>query len=415
MGFDRRARNRMELQRISIICVLLAMSWAVVWGATPTAQASRLTEITIPALPGQIPDTWLGATLNPKHAAPYAGPPRARVLLPDDYDPSKKYPLLLLLAGASSDYRTWSDEVLGRIQSTAAGFPGIIVMPEGATGFYTDWWRGNPDWESYYLDVVVPEIVKRYPIRPERRWHAIAGVSMGGLGAAYLGGRLPQYFGSVAVISGLVDTDLFPGMPNLAALVPEVNALQPLDLNAVYGPYGGFYALGHNPIQLASNLQHTRVFMATGDGEPTSDGEPNDNNPVSDLPIEVALIHPGSDRYINALRAARVDATYQVHAGIHDFANFRRELRDAIAWDLFAPVEENPTRWGNDTVATHGSLWGFGYHFDDSPDHIVHFERDGNILRIGAAGTPVTISAGPGCTVHTPTPASINIEGLSCR
>ncbi|WP_018177538.1 alpha/beta hydrolase [Jongsikchunia kroppenstedtii] len=409
-----RARRGSRL-RLLLCGLILSLLSTVVWVSTPAAQASRLTEITIPALPGQIPDIWLGAVLNAKYAAPYPGPPRAKVLLPAGYDPSKKYPLLVLLAGASSDYRTWSQDALGRITTTAAGFPGIIVMPEGGTGFYTDWWQGSPQWESYYTDVVIPEIMKRFPIRSERRWHAIAGVSMGGLGAAYLGGRLPQFFGSVAIISGLVDTDLFRGMPNLAALVPELNAKQPPDLNALYGPLDGAYAVGHNPVRLAANLGQTRVFMATGDGRPTSDGEPNDNNLLSDLPVELALIHPASDAYITALRAARVDATYQAHAGIHDFANFRKELRDASTWNLFAPAVERPDRWVNDTVATHGSLWGFDYRFDRRPTEVVRLQRDANLLRIGAAGTAVTITGGSGCVVHTATPATLDLTRTNCQ
>jgi S-formylglutathione hydrolase FrmB len=34
-------------------------------------------------------------------------------------------------------------------------------------------------------------IERRYRIRPQRRWHAIAGLSMGGYGAMYLASQLP--------------------------------------------------------------------------------------------------------------------------------------------------------------------------------------------------------------------------------
>ncbi|GAB09679.1 putative esterase family protein [Gordonia araii NBRC 100433] len=401
------------------ICTLIAGS-AVLFGGIADARAQgRLTEITIPALPGQIPRQWLGSVLNAKHAPPYPGPPRAKVLLPSGYMPSKKYPLLILLAGASSDYRTWSKSELGRIRTTAAGFPGIIVMPEGGTGFYTDWWNGGrrntPSWESYYLDVVIPTILKRYPIREERRWHAIAGVSMGGLGAAYLGGRLPEFFGSIATISGVTDLDVFPGFSNAAGLVSQVNARQPFDLTAVYGPFGGYYAHGHNPVRLARNLQHTRVYTATGDGTPTGDGEPNDNNVVSDFSAEVALVRPAFESYRAALRKAGVRVTSRAHAGIHDFPNFRRQLRDAIAWNLFAPVPQAPATWTNDTVAKRGQLWGFRYRFDAHPNRVVRFHRSGNTLHVSAAGTPVTITDAQGCRLRSSTPAAIDTRRIACR
>jgi hypothetical protein len=46
-------------------------------GAAHVASANELVTITIPARQGEIPSGWL----------PYAGPPRADVLLPDGYDP----------------------------------------------------------------------------------------------------------------------------------------------------------------------------------------------------------------------------------------------------------------------------------------------------------------------------------------
>ena len=194
----RAARWAAGLLAVAALCAGVAAT------AAP-ARASELVEIEIPDRNGEIPDMWL-----PRY--PNGGPPRARVLLPDGYDPAKPYPLLLLLVGLNSHYTDWSDRGQGEIATTAKGLDAIVVMPEGGDGWYADWWnngrRGSPAWESYILDQVLPQVLERYRIRPERRYHALAGVSMGGLGTAFLGGRLPGFFGSVAVISGLVDLEL---------------------------------------------------------------------------------------------------------------------------------------------------------------------------------------------------------------
>jgi S-formylglutathione hydrolase FrmB len=397
------------MPRIGLIVTPLVAALLLACAAAPGAHASERTEITIPDRNGEIADQWLPG---------YPGPPRARVLLPDGYNPAKPYPLLVLLAGLNSNYRVWSEPGMGQIAKTAAGFDGIIVMPEGGSGWYADWWnggrRGSPSWESYELDQVIPQILDRYRIRPERRWHALAGVSMGGLGTAYLGGRLPGFFGSIAVISGLVDGHLAPGQGAIQSLIPQLTGGASIDVEAVMGPENGFYSYGHDPMRLAANLRETRVYMAVGNGQPTSDGEPNPNNVLTDLPAEATIIRPASDHYAAALAAAGVDLTYAPHAGIHDWANFRPELRDAIAWGLFQPVDEHPTSWVNDTVASRGKLWEFGYRFDVPPDRIVRIRRTGRKLSVGAAGSAVTLKTDGGCVFHVATPAVVDVPRKPC-
>lgn len=386
--------------------VTVLSSVALVLGTAPAASAlpsdSRLIEITLPDRNGEIPSQWLT----------YAGPPRATVLLPADFDPHKTYPLLLLLHGLYSNHSSWSRAGEGQIATTAAGFDGIIVMPEGASGWYTDWWnngqRGNPAWESYLLDEVVPHIAEQFPIRPERRWHAIAGVSMGGLGAAYLAGRLPGYFGSVAILSGLVDTHLAIGQGAYHSLTAENAAKQPFDPNAVYGPDFQPYSLGHDPVNLVRNLGHTRVFMASGNGIPTEDGQPYTMENTDPL-AEAAAIRPASDTYAAALNAAGIPYTYLPGDGVHDWPKFRTELRDALAWGMFQPVDEAPTTWVNDTVAAHGRIWGIDYRFDTPPSSLARFTRSENTLSISPAGSDVELDFPGGCTVHIATPATLTL------
>jgi S-formylglutathione hydrolase FrmB len=387
---------------------------ALLLGAlAPAARASELVDIAIPDRNGEIPDQW-------QVRYPEGGPMRAKVLLPDGYDPHKAYPLLVLLIGLSSHYSDWSDPGQGEIAKTAKGFPGIIVMPEGGDGWYADWWnggrRGEPAWESYTLDQVIPQVLARYRIRHQRRYHALAGVSMGGLGTAYLGSRLPGFFGSIAVISGFVDLAAAPSAGQTVAMagISYAGAGQaPTDPYILFGPPGGFYEQGHNPVKLAANLAQTRVFMTTGDGTPAPDS-PADPSAKVGQSEELAIIHPMNENYAAALRAAGVDLTYHVHPGYHDWTNFRPELREAITWGLFKRVDEHPSSWVNDTVATHGALWGLAYRFDAPPDHVVRVRRSGRILSVGAAGAPVTLITRRGCTLRAPTPARFRLPRRRC-
>jgi S-formylglutathione hydrolase FrmB len=365
--------------------------------AGPAASPNRLVTITIPDRRGEIPSKWLS----------YPGPPRAHVLLPAHYNPHQRYPLLVLLHGLESNYDWW---VQSGLVAEFYGLDAIVVMPEGGSGWYTDWWndgrRGSPAWESYELDEVLPAILARYPILPERRYHALAGISMGGLGSTYLGGRLPGFFGSVASLSGFVDPQFFapitqPGMglTSLAPLKGDDN------LDPVNGPPGGFYADGHDPTRLVMNLQYTRLFESTGTGAPSDAAQVDPTGSV----LESLVIYPMSQLYDRALRGAGIDVTYQVHPGGHDNPNFAAEIKAMLAWGLFKPVEEAPTSWVNNTVATSGQIWGIGFRFAKPPNAVVQFRQTGRSLAVSSAGSAVTITTSAGCVLHLPTPVVVQL------
>jgi hypothetical protein len=253
---------------------------------------------------------------------------------------------------------------------------------------------------------------------------------MGGLGAAYLGSRLPGFFGSVASLSGFVDPQYFAEIAD-PAMGFLSHAQQNGDENwdAVDGPPHGFYATGHNPTELVMNLEHTRVFVSTGNGDPSSAelSQYNANtaalacvNPAGgqcftgDWVTEGQIIQPMSQLYEQALTAAGIDVTYQVQAGGHDDPHFREELRAMLAWGLFKPVVSAPTGWVDDTVATSGRLWDIGYRFAQPPNQVVQFRRVNNRLSVGPAGSAVTITTAGGCSIHTGTPATVQIPRRGC-
>jgi hypothetical protein len=250
---------------------------------------------------------------------------------------------------------------------------------------------------------------------------------MGGLGAVYLAGRLPGFFGSVATLSGFVDPQYFapvtePAMSLTSYLLME----SPQTLgwltnpNAVEGPPEGFYANGHNPAKLVSNLKQTRVFESTGTGIPSQSGISSLTSPtaVANLLVgsaeEGPIIYPMNQLYNHALTAAGVDVTYQVHPGGHDSPDFQDEFQAMFNWGLFQPVESDPQSWTNQTVATTGQLWDVGYHFAQPPTHVVTFQRSGDSLSITDAGSSVTITNANGCSITTPTPATIDNVSRTC-
>jgi S-formylglutathione hydrolase FrmB len=367
-----------------VLAILVAL--LVLAGAAP-AQASRLVTIDTPSKhvdPATVP--WNGED-HPKKL-------RANVLLPDGYDGERRFPVLFLLHGVGDAYDTWAKPARGDIRNTAKGFPGIIVMPEGDRGFYTNWWNGgrraDPGWERYDLEELIPLVERRFKVRRARRWHAIAGLSMGGMGAVYLASQRPHYFGSAASFSGFVSHQRSE-VPLGLGLVGGV------EYEDIFGPMDGFYATGHNPSKLTDNLRHTRLYVTVGDGTP-AEGQVNPPAAV----VEAGL-RPQSDELVAAAEESRVDVTYEPLNGIHDWPEWRRALRNAIAWGFFKRVRETSSSWDLETAMARSRAWGFRFTFFEPPGELIHFSRRGRkLVAHGSGAVRVRTPAGRRAVLKLP-------------
>ena len=310
---------------------------------------------------------------------------RVNVLLPDGYDGAKRkrWPVLYLLHGHGDSYDAWAAPCNGRVQEVAKGFPGIIVMPEAAQGWYTDWWndgkRAEPAWERYYLGELMPLIEKRFRILRGRQWHAIAGLSMGGEGAVYIAEQRPDYFGSVASFSG----------PLAIQRLEYANGgmdTQGQKFTQVFGPPDGFYATAHNPAANTVNLKSTRVYVTVGNGVG------GDLTNYFGRIAEADLARQAED-FTNAAKTDDVDVTFVPRDGIHDWPYWREHLAAALQWGFFKPVPSAPTAWAYNTAAQTGNAWGFKWAFTEPPSGLITFRRNGN--RIAATGSGTIMMRAP--------------------
>ncbi|MFL5867272.1 MAG: alpha/beta hydrolase-fold protein [Thermoleophilaceae bacterium] len=316
---------------------------------------------------------------------------RVNVLLPDGYDGKRRFPVLYLLHGHGDAYDSWADPAHGDVARIAAHLGAIVVMPEGARGWYTNWWnggrRGAPAWEGYHLDELIPLVEKRLRIRPGRRWHAIAGLSMGGEGAMYYATQRPGYFGTAASFSGVlsIQRDEWPSGFNT----------QGENYDDVFGDPSAqrFYSTGHNPTALSANLDHTRLFVAVGNGVPGPN--PDETSNTFGQVAEIELAQQAKD-FVAAAEADGNHPEYRPQQGIHDWPYWRRHLTQAIAWGLFRPVDEHPAAWSFQTVSRSGDMWGLRFRFVAAPNTVETFRlRRGTLT--GSGGGRVTIETTDGC------------------
>jgi len=133
------------------------------------------------------------------------------VYLPPDYETSERsYPVLYLLHGAGDDQTGWVQfgEVL-RITDAAikegTATPMVIIMPDANTG-KRGFFNQGEDWryEDFFFEEFMPAIEKKYRIRNEKRYRAIAGLSMGGGGSFMYALHHPELFSSACPLSAYV-------------------------------------------------------------------------------------------------------------------------------------------------------------------------------------------------------------------
>ncbi len=355
----------------------------------PAGAAQRLESFALPSTQGNIDVSQV--ELNKIDSL------RATVLLPDGYDerPDADWPVFYLLQGVGDNSEAWAYSGTGNVTKLAAGFPGIIVMPEAGRGFFTDWWNGGrrdgPRWTRYYLDEVIPAVEARYRIKEGRQHHAIGGLSMGAYGAMFLGGQLPGYFGTVVSMSALLDLQS-----------PEVTQLLPGEMHAPYSTvWNGVtsqYATAHNPMRTIENLAGSRIYLYTGNAIPDLSFGYNVKAWTNGSAIEARVLTQNLQYQATALLKGVVP-TLRVRTGVHDWPYWRRELPLAIKWNLFAapPVAGSSTakRWSYKTMEPTGNVWGIGYKFGAPTNTVIKFERSGQTLTgIGDTGQLVTINPG---------------------
>jgi S-formylglutathione hydrolase FrmB len=367
--------------------LISALSFLVLAPAGATAARTESFE-----LPSRLVDTSSpGGQLPDGRAVP-----KVNVRLPDGYRAGSKrgYPVLWLLHGAFEGADRWS----GNIRELAAGLPAILVMPDGGRfGMYTNWWNGgarrDPAWATYHLKILRRAIERRYPVRSGRRWHAIAGISMGGQGALRYAARMPGYFGSAVGFSSA-----FPDMQSDVAYgglntLPVEDAGPNGVYDSIFGSQQSPHAEGNSPQALAVNYRHTRLYLTSGNGVNCPGDSPTD--PDLDGLTET-LINGQQAPFAAAARAAGAEVTEVTTCGVHTGGVWDRAFTAARSWGFFGPVTKRPRRWTYRTAATSGGMWGLRFRFAAPPSELAEFKRSGRTLSAAGSGR-VRIRGRGGC------------------
>lgn len=159
---------------------------------------SAFTVDTITVASSRIPDPMRVTVITPDHAA------------------ADTLPAVWLLNGYGGDYRSWLN-VRPDLGDLADRYGMVMVFPSGMDSWYWDS-PVNPSMqmESFFVNDLVPRIRADYPVSRDPRLTAITGLSMGGHGALWLGGRHPEIWGNLGSTSGGVNIIPFPAKWKMA-------------------------------------------------------------------------------------------------------------------------------------------------------------------------------------------------------
>jgi enterochelin esterase-like enzyme len=134
------------------------------------------------------------------------------IYLPADYETSQRsYPVLYLLHGSGDDQTGWvqfgevktiADKAIQEGKATAM----IIVMPDADTkqkGYFNSV-KGDWNYEDFFFQELRPAIEKTYRTKTDKRYRAVAGLSMGGGGTFMYALHHPELFSSACPLSASV-------------------------------------------------------------------------------------------------------------------------------------------------------------------------------------------------------------------
>lgn len=229
------------------------------------------------------------------------------VYLPPDYESSERsYPVLYLLHGAGDDQTGWVQfgEIL-RITDNAikegTATPMIIIMPDADTGKRGYFNQGN-DWryEDFFFEELMPHVEKKYRIKREKRYRAVAGLSMGGGGSFMYALHHPELFSSACPLSAYVGALT---IKNLKERIKRGDVkYSEAEIKTYFQQHSAINLIESVPVE---DIKSVRWFIDCGDDDFLFEGN--------------SLVHI-------AMRKKEISHEYRVRDGNHGWTYWRESL-----------------------------------------------------------------------------------------
>jgi len=238
------------------------------------------------------------------------------VYLPPDYETSQRsYPVLYLLHGGGDDQTGWVQfgEVLhiaDKAIREGIATPMVIIMPDANTGRRGYWNDVHNKWryEDFFFQELLPHVENLYRIKGEKRYRAVAGLSMGGQGTYLYALHHPELFSSACPLSaGTGPKSPEDVKTRIKRYAGEQLENIPDDLLEAY--YKRQSALYLAETITADTLKTVRWYIDCGDDD---------------------FLYEGNSLMHIALRKKEVPHEYRVRDGAHNWTYWRESLPNVL-------------------------------------------------------------------------------------
>ena len=234
------------------------------------------------------------------------------VYLPPDYESSERsYPVLYLLHGAGDDQTGWVQfgEVL-RIADNAlmdgTATPMIIIMPDADTGqrgyFNVGEWR----YEDFFFQELMPHVEQKYRIKRDKRYRAVAGLSMGGGGTFMYALHHPELFSSACPLSASVGPLTLEGLKS--RMERNNRKLSQSELEKYYADHSALNLIETVPEE---DIKSVHWYIDCGDDDFLFEGN--------------SLVHI-------AMTKKKIPHEYRVRDGAHNWTYWREALPNVLGF-----------------------------------------------------------------------------------
>lgn len=236
------------------------------------------------------------------------------IYLPPDYETSgRSYPILYLLHGAGDDQTGWvqfgevqniTDKATREGSATAM----IIVMPDantGRRGYFNDI-KGDWNYEDFFFTELMPYIEKKYRVKAEKRYRAIAGLSMGGGGSFVYALHHPELFSSACPLSAATG---FLSLDEAKAGIARMNPGVTLTDSTITNFYNNYSVIPLMNALTDANKKAVRWYIDCGDDDFLYEGN--------------GLVH-------NLMRKKEIPHEYRIRDGAHNWTYWRASLPSVL-------------------------------------------------------------------------------------